>query len=93
MGLVDVPAPPRWFVLDAHAIDDVDYTGGKTLAELAEELAGRHIVFAVAEPTRFVRRELDRFGITAAIGEDHVFDTLADAREAFHADSATAPAG
>ena len=35
IALVDVPEPPRWFVLLADAIDDVDYTGGKTLVELA----------------------------------------------------------
>ena len=35
IALVDVPEPPRWLVLLADAIDDVDYTGGKTLAELA----------------------------------------------------------
>src|SRR5207253_581753 len=38
-GLVDSSDPPRWFVLHADAIDDVDYTGGKTLAELADQLA------------------------------------------------------
>ena len=32
--------PPRWLVLDAPSIDDIDFTGGKTLVELAgaEEL-------------------------------------------------------
>ena len=38
IALVDVPEPPRWFVLLADAVDDVDYTGGKTLVELAEQL-------------------------------------------------------
>ena len=38
--LVDVPEPPRWLVLLADAIDDVDFTGGKTLVELADELEG-----------------------------------------------------
>ncbi len=31
LELVGGPEPPRWFVLHADAIDDVDYTGGKTL--------------------------------------------------------------
>ena len=73
-ALVDVPDPPRWFVLDADAIDDVDYTGGKTLAELAEQLADRGIVFAVAGATPRSASELDRFGVTAKIGPEHVFD-------------------
>jgi MFS superfamily sulfate permease-like transporter len=85
LELVDVPDPPRWFVLDADAIDDLDYTGGKTLAELADQLAQRNVVFAIADPTPEVRGELDRFGITRKIGPDHIFDSLRSAREAFHA--------
>jgi SulP family sulfate permease len=88
LGLVDVPDPPRWFVLLADAIDDIDYTGGKTLAELADQLAARGVVFAVAGARPAVRRELDQFGVIGKIGLDHVFDTLDAAREAFHAAAA-----
>jgi MFS superfamily sulfate permease-like transporter len=84
IGLVDVPDPPRWFVLDAVAIDDVDYTGGQTLNELADELAERKIVFAIARASSYLRGELDRFGLTKRIGEDHYFDSLGAARDAFH---------
>jgi high affinity sulfate transporter 1 len=84
-ALVDVPSPPRWFVLVADAVDDVDYTGGKTLSEVADELHKRNIVFAIAEAGQAVIRELDRFGVTAKIGSDHVFDSLDEARAAFHA--------
>ena len=88
LGLVDVTDPPRWLVLDADAIDDVDYTGGRTLAELASELKDRGIVFAVADASAHLRRELDRFGITEVIGPEHYFDSLYAARDAFHADRA-----
>jgi MFS superfamily sulfate permease-like transporter len=84
IALVDVPSPPRWFVLLAEAIDDVDYTGGKTLGELADELHGRGVVLAIAEAGPHVARELERFGLTDRIGRDRVFETLADARRAFH---------
>ena len=84
-GLVNVPSPPRWVVLQADAMDDVDYTGGKTLAELVSELVGRGIVFAVAGATDRVRRELDAFGITRVIGPDHYYGRLEEARAAFHA--------
>jgi high affinity sulfate transporter 1 len=83
LALVDVPEPPRWFVLDADAIDDVDYTGGKTLAELAGELQERSVVFAVANASPRLRRELDRFGVTAKIGRERYFDDLEAARDAF----------
>jgi MFS superfamily sulfate permease-like transporter len=85
MALVNVPDPPRWFVLCADAIDDIDYTGAQTVLELADQLKERGIVFAVAEAGDNVRRELDRFGLTAKIGPDRYFDSLHDVRNAFHA--------
>jgi MFS superfamily sulfate permease-like transporter len=83
MALVDVPQAPRWFVLLADGIDDVDFTGGSALVELAAQLSQRNIVFAVATVTRAVRPELDRFGVTAAIGAQRVYTTLDDAISAF----------
>ncbi len=79
--LVDVPDPPRWFVLDAEAMDDIDYTGGETLSELAGQLRSRNIVFAVANASDHVQHELARFGVDA-----REFASLQDARQAFHAD-------
>jgi len=84
MRLVNVPDPPRWFVLFAEAIDDIDYTGAQTLLELAGELRQRGIVFAVAEADDDVRRELDRFGLTDKIGPDRYLESLQAARDAFH---------
>jgi SulP family sulfate permease len=84
MSLVNVPDPPRWFVLGAEAIDDVDYTGAQTLLELADHLKERGIVLAVAEASDDLRRELDRFGFTDKIGPDRYFDSLQAARDAFH---------
>jgi sulfate permease, SulP family len=85
LALVDVPDPPRWLVLAADAIDDVDFTAGKTLLELAEQLGDRGIVFGVAGARPAVRRELERFGVTERIGAEHVFETVDAARDAFEA--------
>ena len=83
LALVDVPEPPRWIVLRADAIDDVDFTGGETIVELAERSKDRDVVFAVADVRQAVLPELERFGLIAKIGRDHVFDTLDDAIAAF----------
>jgi sulfate permease, SulP family len=72
--------PPQWIILDAAAIDDVDFTGGKTLAELSEQLRQQGVTLAFADPRRRVRRELERYGITGPF-----FDTVDEARTAFHA--------
>jgi len=83
LGLVDVPEPPRWLVLQADAIDEVDFTGGITLVETAEQLAQRNVVFAVAGASEDSKRELDSFGLTARIGEERYFDTPEEAVAAF----------
>jgi MFS superfamily sulfate permease-like transporter len=83
LALVDVPERPRWFVLLADAMDDVDFTGGKTLLELAGQLADRNVAFCIAAGQR-VLPELERFGVVDAIGEEHVFVSLDDALAAFH---------
>jgi len=78
-----VPDPPRWFVLLADAIDDIDFTAGKTLVELAQQLADRNVVFAVANVQDDVLPELERFGLIDVIGHDHVFANVEDALAAF----------
>jgi MFS superfamily sulfate permease-like transporter len=75
----------RWFVLAAEAMDDLDFTGGKTLAELVDRLSERGVVTGIAGPTARVRDELARFGITEKIGTDKVFDDVPAAVAAFRA--------
>ena len=84
LALVDGPEPPRWFVMMADAMDDVDFTGGKTLLELAGQLADRNVVFCLAAADR-VMPELERFGVVDAIGAEHVFASVHEAIAAFHA--------
>jgi SulP family sulfate permease len=83
-ALVDVPEPPRWFVLLADAIDDIDFTAGKTLLELARQLADRDIVLCIAG-AQSLMSELEQFGVLDEVGSEHVFDSLDDAIAAFHA--------
>jgi high affinity sulfate transporter 1 len=83
LSLVDVPHPPRWFVLLVDAVDDIDFTGGTTLVGLADELTQRGIVFGVAGASDAVKAQLDRFGVTDRAGAAHVFGDLDDALAAF----------
>jgi high affinity sulfate transporter 1 len=85
MSLVGGPQPPRWFILHADAIDDVDFTGGQTLAEVAHQVAARGITFGVVDASPSLRQELDRFGVTDEIGQDHYYDSLEAAVTAFRA--------
>ncbi len=79
----DARTTPRWFVLDASAVSDVDYTAGQTLLAVADELQQRGVVFAVAEVTDDLRELLARYGLVEKIGAEHVFDTLDLAAEAY----------
>jgi SulP family sulfate permease len=89
IALVDVPEPPRWLVLLADAIDDVDYTGGKTLAELADQVQARGVVLAIAGAREAAGPELERFGVTEKVGREHIFGSLEDAVAAFRASKRT----
>jgi MFS superfamily sulfate permease-like transporter len=84
LGLVEGDDPLRWFVLDAAAIDDIDFSGGKTLGELADQLHERKVVLALCEVGPKVRDQLDVFGVTSKVGAEHIYDTVQDAVEAFH---------
>ncbi len=83
LGLVETDDPPRWLVLDCAAIDDIDYTAGKTLLELANRLKERKVQLAVAAVEEKPRKQLDTFQITAAIGTGHIYETVGDALDAF----------
>lgn len=85
LALVDTDEPPRWLILLADGIDDIDYTGSQTVLETANQLSQRSIAFGIADVTDHVRQELDRFGITDKIGEDHYYASLGDAFAAYRA--------
>lgn len=88
LQLVDVARPPRWLVLVADRIDDVDFTGGETLRELARQVADRHVELAIAAASDHVAHELALFGVVDAIGAERVFPSLDDAIAAFEASEA-----
>ena len=77
------PHPVRWLVLDLVSMDDIDYTGGLTLAASLKTLRGQGLTMVLAQ-TEDVADELARFGIATFIGADRVFDSVSAAVNAFH---------
>ena len=77
-------SPLRWMVLDGAAIGDVDYTAAAALTRVIEHLRKRHIRIAVSTVLGPVREQLDRYGISAALGPGAYYDTPGEALEAFH---------
>jgi sulfate permease, SulP family len=78
-------SPLRWLVLDGAAIGDVDYTAAAVLTHTIEHLRKQHIHFAVSSALGQVRKQLDSYGIGAALGPGAYYDTPGEALEAFHA--------
>jgi high affinity sulfate transporter 1 len=78
-------SPLRWMVLDSAAIGDVDYTAAAVLTRVIEHLRKRHIHLAVSAVYDPVREQLDRYGISAALGPGAYYDTPGEALEAYHA--------
>jgi MFS superfamily sulfate permease-like transporter len=76
---------PRWIILEAGSIDDIDYTGAKTLGEIVPELRKLGVELVFADLRDSVRNELDRFGVTSGDGACQVFETSESALDAFHA--------
>ncbi len=86
---------PRWIVIAAEPITDVDTTAADMLLELDEEVnaAGTSLVFAELKDP--VRAKLERYELIGTLDPDHFFPTLDGALEAFRRQTGaewTAPA-
>ena len=81
--IIDEGPPVRWLCLDAAAIGDIDYTAADVLRQIVarEQKAGVRVV--LSNVVDAVRAELDRYGITALIGADGIFDTSGEVLAAF----------
>ena len=73
------PTPVRWFIVEADAITDLDYSAARSIRELLDDLAGQKVGMMFARVSPYLRSDMDRHGITAAIGEARIFTTLHDA--------------
>ncbi|HEX5296153.1 MAG TPA: SulP family inorganic anion transporter [Streptosporangiaceae bacterium] len=71
----------RWLVIDWAAIGDVDYTASTVLVKVVERLHERHVRLVFSSVLGPVKRQLDRYGISA----DACYDTPGEALEAFRA--------
>jgi high affinity sulfate transporter 1 len=86
---------PRWIVIAAEPVTDVDTTASDVLEELDAALNARGISLVFAELKDPVRRKIERYGLTRTIDPAHFFPTIAAAIAAFRAETGaqwTAPA-
>jgi high affinity sulfate transporter 1 len=83
MRFAQADPPPRWVVVAAEPITDVDTTAADMLEQLDETLNARGINLVFAELKDPVRRKIDRYGLTHTIDPAHFYPTVEAAADAF----------
>jgi SulP family sulfate permease len=73
------PHPVHWFVVDASAITDLDYSAARTVSSLCETLSQRGVQIVFARVSPYLHADMVRHGIAGEIGEAHIFSTLHEA--------------
>ena len=79
----------EWLVFDCAAIEDIDYTASTILAQVVEYAQQRRVRFVVSSVLPPVRRQLDAYGISKALGPGTCYETPGEALDAFRAAKAT----
>jgi high affinity sulfate transporter 1 len=83
-ALVAHGSPLRWLVIDCAAIGDVDYTASAVLVKVVEHAQEQNVRLVLSSVLSPVRQQLDRYGISQALGQDAYYDTPGHALDAFH---------
>ena len=69
------PTPVRWLTIDATAIPGLDFSAGRAVAELQQDLAKIGVTLAlIVIPVRH-RSNLERLGLIELIGANHIFES------------------
>ena len=69
----------RCVLVESGAITKIDYSAARVVERLHEGLASRGVRMVFGRVQAELRADLDRHGLTAIIGADHIFYTLHDA--------------
>jgi MFS superfamily sulfate permease-like transporter len=75
--------PIRWFCLVAETMDDLDYTGSAVLRRVLDGLRKEGITFVACDVPEPVLDELERDGLLAEIGREHIFGDTDDVIKAY----------
>ncbi len=77
--------PPRWIIVAAEPITDIDTTAADMLEDLDEALNALGVSLVFAEMKDPVKEKIERYGLTRTIDPTHFFPTIEDAVSAFQA--------
>jgi MFS superfamily sulfate permease-like transporter len=71
----DAPSPVRWLAIDATAITGLDFSAGRALAQLQQDLAKAGVVLAfIAVPEKH-HSDLESMGLIELFGANRIFES------------------
>jgi MFS superfamily sulfate permease-like transporter len=73
------PSPVRWFIVEAGAITDLDYSAARSLRDLIEDLKVAGVTLVFARVSLYLRADMERHRLTEIVGADHIFSSLHEA--------------
>ncbi|WP_262965204.1 SulP family inorganic anion transporter [Methylobacter psychrophilus] len=73
------PTPVRWFIVDAGAMTDIDYSAARSLLDLCTDLKRYGVTLVFGRVNTYLRADMNRHGITSVIGDEFIFSTLHEA--------------
>ena len=73
------PEPLRWFIVDADAITDIDYSAARSIRDLLDDLRRQGVAVIFGRVSPYLRSDMDRHGITATVGSGRIFTNLHEA--------------
>jgi SulP family sulfate permease len=84
LGLVGPsPTPIRWFIVDAEAITNVDYSAARVVIELKKNLEDAGVTLGFARVPWNTKADFERHHLTEAIHSALIFNRLHDALDAY----------
>jgi SulP family sulfate permease len=77
------PTSVRWFIVDAEAITNVDYSAARVVEELQKDLTKAGVAFGFARLPWDTKADFDRHHLTECIGPSMIFNRLHEALDAY----------
>jgi SulP family sulfate permease len=92
MLATSAPSPLQWFIVDAGAITNVDFTAARVVREIQKDLSAQGTGLVFAHVQSDLKPDLDRHHLTEAIGPSRIFDSLHEALTVVRGSSPSGPA-
>lgn len=84
----DSPAPVRWLAVDARAVTEMDFSAGRALLELFQDLKKAGVALALIVVPMRQQGVLERMGLLELIGSNRIFESRYECVHAYLSETA-----